>query len=188
MALQQIHDSITIYYYFDSNESEATRASSFFKSLLRQLIKQCRNLSPLLQLELELDGEQRLQSVDRLVDALVDTLLITTPLLRPHVYLVIDALDESMNLDVPFIMESIERIMRKCKWVSLLFTTRHHFEIGDHLESFTLHRMCISEQKENQDIEKYIGFRLQNDKRMAKWPTEVKEEVLQSLNEDAAGM
>ena len=188
MALQEIYGTITIYYYFDFKDSETTGASSFFKSILRQLIEQCRLPNLLLKLEPVLNEEQQLQSDDRLADQLVNTLLIIASSLGPHVFFVIDALDESMNPDVPFIMESLERIMRKCGLVSLLFTTRHHFEIGDHFESFPLRRMCISEQMENQDIKKYISFRLQNDKRMAKWPTEVKEEVLQTLNQDAAGM
>ena len=182
VILAEIHDSITIYYYFNFKDSKATGASSFLKSILRQLIEQCKFSGDLLEHESELRKVQHLQSVDQLVD----TFLIIAPLMRQHIYLVIDAVDESMDEDLIF--ESVGRMIVNCQCLSLLFTTRHHFVVSDNSESTMPRRVCISEQKESQDIKIYISSRLQTDKRMAKWPTELKEEVLQTLNQDAAGM
>ena len=179
----KIDNSFTMYYYFDSNDPGTTGASSFLRSIVRQLFEQCQIPSPLLALE-QGSSEQQLPSLYQLVD----TLLILAPLVRQHIYLVIDALDESTDEDLLFIMESLKRMIGEYKCLFLLFTTRQHFVVGDFLESFTPHRVRISEQRENQDIKKYISSRLQNDKRMAKWPSETKEEVLQTLNQDAAGM
>ena len=168
-----------MYYYFDSNDTEATSASSFLRSILRQLLKQSKIPSTL-----QFGDEQTTPSVNQLLDAL----LKTTSLVRQHIYIVIDAVDESIDQDLPFIMESLEQMTVDCKSLSLLFTTRHHFVVSDYFESLTPRRVCISEQKENRDIKEYINSRLRVDKRMARWPTELKEEVLQSLDQDAAGM
>lgn len=180
----KLDDSFTIYYYFDSDDPEVTGISSFLRSIVRQLFEQCQISSPLLELELESSEKKQLPSVDQLVDIL----LILAPMVREHILLVIDALDELTDEDLLFIMDLLERMIGEYKCLHLLFTTRHHFVVGDFVESFTPHRVRISEQRENQDIKKYISSRLQNSKRMAKWPSETKEEVLQTLNQDAAGM
>lgn len=179
------HAAVTIYYYFDFNDSEAARASSFLRSILRQLLPGLREIpSALRELYQKLSEHQQLPNVNELLD----TVFRTTPLVGQPIYLVIDALDESMDQDLLFIMKSLERMIRGWEHLSLLFTTRQHFVVSDYLENFTAHKVCISEQKQNQDIKEYISFRLRDDKRMAKWPSETKEEVLQTLTQDAAGM
>ena len=160
------------------------QASSCVISILRQFFEQCETRGQFLGLEEIFGIEGQMPRLDQLLN----TLFITAFQVKQHIYLVIDAPDEAMEQDLALIMESFRRMVTECNRLSLFFTTRHHFVAGDYFEHPTLRRVCISEQKENQDIKIYINLRLQNDKRMAKWPPETKEEVLQKLNEDAAGM
>ncbi|KAL8796031.1 MAG: hypothetical protein Q9195_001607 [Heterodermia aff. obscurata] len=178
-ALQTFPDEITIYYYFTFNDSEAAEANSFLRSILRQLLEQLHGVPNALS---ELYEHQQVPSVNQLLVTLLDSISLV---IQP-IYLVIDALDESTDQEL--MMESLQRMIQGCKNLRLLFTTRHHFEFVYSFKAFTAHKYRISEQKENQDIKKYISFRLQNDKRMAKWPSETKEEVLQTLSRDAAGI
>ena len=153
-------------------------------SILRQLFEQWEIRDPLLKLEEAIGKEWKIPSIHELLDIF----MMTVPQVRQHIYLVIDAPDNVKDLDIAFIMESFRLMVKKCNHLSLFFTTRHHFVAGGYFNFFTPRRVCISEQKENQDIEIHINLRLQNDKGIANWPPETKEEVSQKLNQDAAGM
>ena len=189
-ALQDTPGRIILYYSFDPTDAENTKTRAFIYSLIRQILPACDTVSKYLREQYhESLATSSLPDTGKLLGALVGIMM---SLAKHSFYIIIDGVDDS--IDFPFIMELFQNIIEFGDGyfeLHLLFTSRHNFQIDNSENSmvfFSQHRVRPSEQKENTDIEDYIKAKLQTDRRLTDWPSEMKEEVLQKLSQGAHGM
>jgi len=178
---------VTVYFYFDFNDAQKQVPELMLRSLLRQLL-------------------QRSVTIPEGVDALFSSckngkeqpslpaLLTVTPEVMQqfsHVYLVVDALDESAKR-----AELMEMLSTVAGWqldVShLLMTSRKERDIEMCLDTFVAedNMICLQRDVVDEDILRFVQQKLCDDKRLAKWNknAEVRQEIETALMRGAQGM
>lgn len=102
-------------------------------------------------------------------------------------YLVFDAVDESFDVD-----ETLEFIRTVKNWdlwrLHLLVTSRQLSEIEDIFSGIVSDSMCLQECERNPDISIFITHKLEDDKKLAKWPPDVRQHIKTKLLLEEAGM
>jgi hypothetical protein len=103
------------------------------------------------------------------------------------VYVVIDALDECSELQ-----ETLQMLREIWQWdienLHILVTSRQLPEIENSLSELATDELCLHGPGIDQDILLYIVERLKNDQKLAKWPSDIREQIQRTLNHGARGM
>lgn len=118
-----------------------------------------------------------------------DLLVILSEMLPEFntVYLVIDALDECADLaEVLSILDEMQTWAME--HLHIILTSRHLPEIEEVLSEFTTEVISIGESLINRDILLYIAYRLETDRSLAKWPSDIRLLIQSTLSQGADGM
>jgi hypothetical protein len=177
-------DMVTVYFYFDFNNTQKQDPELMVCTLLQQLL-------------------QRLAMVNRSIGEFfsscengsrppLHTLLeVTQQAMQEfsYVYIVIDALDEcTKRSELLDILETI------AGWqfqnVHLLMTSRKERDIETSLEGYVGDAMCLQSDIVDTDIRKYIQQRMSEDKSLNKWSknAKIKKDIEVALVRRACGM
>ena len=107
--------------------------------------------------------------------------------LHTEVFLVIDALDECQERDdlLDWLGEFTDSNLLN---VHLLLCSRKEKDIEDALRPLVDSQISIRDADVDPDIRVYVQDRLSRDRKLKKWPIEVKEEIERSLMEKVNGM
>ena len=154
-------------------------------SIITQLLQKVQTIPDTLLVELERDLPKsydlsnfrwRIQDFNACLNKIADHR--TQPAQR--IYIVLDAVDQSP--DATNLIKALIPVASRP--ISLLFTSRHGLIVdGDGIRS-----VAFSDETRNTDIQSYVNSRVRNDTKMAKWPSEVKDSVSETIIEHAAGM
>lgn len=180
---EQMPQTALAYFYFDFNDAGKRDVSSVVKSLITQLSAQCES-TPLPLLELYQNHKNGTKSPEE--DALVISLR-NMVLTFHNVYIVFDALDESSDCE-----ELLRFISMMHGWefsrLHILVTSRQLATIEETLVTMTTSRICLQDSYMNEDIVLYISDKLENDKMLARWPLEIRDQIKMKLLTEEEGM
>ncbi|KAL1966043.1 hypothetical protein VTN77DRAFT_4983 [Rasamsonia byssochlamydoides] len=175
------------FYYFDFNDSQKQRVQPMLKSIIAQLSRQCQNVPSALELLFSSCGDG---SREPSTEALLSTLLGMIPD-YPEVYLVLDALDESVERQD--LLDVLEQLASpQAKNFHILVTSRAEHDIESTLRPLLAQNFIVSFQTllVNEDIRRYIRHRWSNDRILKRWRGDdsIREEVEDALMEKANGI
>ncbi|EKD13362.1 uncharacterized protein L3040_002778 [Drepanopeziza brunnea f. sp. 'multigermtubi'] len=180
---QKMPKAAVAYFYFDFNNAGKRDVESLIRSLVTQLSAQSQT-TPALLLELYKEHQNGIRAADE--RTLVATLL-NLMLTFHSVYIVLDALDESNECD-----EVLQFIHGLQSWdllrLHILATSRQLAEIEESLASIATNKLCLQDAQMNEDIVLYIADKLQNDKKLSKWPPDIRLQIQAKLLEEEGGM
>jgi hypothetical protein len=193
MALRDAGLGLTAFYYFDFRITAKQDISGLLSSLLVQL---CTKSDPcygiLSRLYSTYDNGSRLPDDKALVKCLKDMLGLPE---QPVIYLIVDALDECPNTSgvVPpreRILNLIEDLVEiDLENLRICVTSRPEADILDALQPLASHTVSLhDEDGQMQDINNYITFVVESDRKMRKWRTGDKKLVIDTLSRRADGM
>lgn len=136
----------------------------------------------------ELCQEQRKERQSLSRPQLCQVLSTLGSLFQEPIYLVIDAVDELLDEDLPVLLQVFRDMMKSFKHINLLLTSRRSLFLEENLSILEPRMVQVLGQGQSSDIENYISTRLHTDKRMKKWPLEIKRQALEALTSGAGGM
>lgn len=136
----------------------------------------------------ELYQEQRKERQSLSRPQLCEVLSTLGSLFQEPIYLVIDAVDELLDEDLPVLLQVFRDMMKSFKHMNLLLTSRRSLFLEENLSILEPRMVQVLGQEQSSDIENYISTRLHTDKRMKKWPLELKRQALEALTSGAGGM
>lgn len=178
--LQQV---ALVFFYFDFNDTKKRNFGSLIRSLITQLCSKCDTI-PEVFLELYRSHINTSQGVDD--DVLVEAFRELVQSFR-GVYIVLDALDESSEYKE--VLRFIENVQDwSLSQIHFLVTSRQWAEIEDSFELMIPDRICLQDSQANKDVVIYIEETIANDKIMAKWPADIKQQVRNKLVAEEQGM
>ena len=180
---EQMPQTALAYFYFDFNDAGKRDISSVIKSLVTQLSAQS-DTTPLALWEFYQNHKSGTKPPNE--EALVSTL--RKLVLNYHkVYIVFDALDESSDHEE---LLSFVRMMHE--WglsrLHILVTSRELANIEEVLTNLATSKICLQDSQMNEDILLYISDKLENDKTLAKWPSEIRHQIRMKLIQEGDGM
>ncbi|KAF2124635.1 hypothetical protein P153DRAFT_325872, partial [Dothidotthia symphoricarpi CBS 119687] len=188
--LQHCHDdsnTVTVYFYFDFNDTQKQDPELMLRSLLCQL-QQRPFIVPegVDALFSSCENGQRQPSLHALLDVTRQAMQQFT-----HVYVVLDALDECTQRS-----ELMDMLATVAKWrlnnVHLLMTSRKERDIESSLESYVREEdtVCLQGDLVDNDIQRYVQQRLSDDKKLAKWNKDaaIRQEIEAAMMHGARGM
>jgi hypothetical protein len=173
---KQLPRAALVFFYFDFDDTKKRDFDALIRSLLTQLLFQCETI-PKVLLDLYQSHMNSYHGFDN--DVLVEAFreLVRT---FQDVYIVLDALDESSEC-----VEALRFIENVQDWslsqVHVLVTSRQFAIIEISFENLVFDRICLQESPMNRDILIYIEDKLVNDKFVAKWPLDVREQARTKL-------
>ncbi len=153
------------------------------QSLITQLSAQHESLPlPVLQLYDSHQNGRKTVDTQELLSTLQNLILTFH-----NVYIVFDALDESLECD-----EVLDFINSLHNWgfsrLHLLVTSRPLHEIEESIGEIVSERVCMNDRVNHEDIFMYIGDKLENDKVLKKWPEDLRKLVRTKLLLGEQGM
>jgi hypothetical protein len=188
--LQHCHDNnsmVTVYFYFDFNDTQKQDPELMLRSLLCQLLQRSivvpKGVDALFS---SCEDGQRQPSAHALLDVLQQAIQEFT-----QVYAVIDALDEcTQRSDLMDMLETV------AGWqlnnLHLLVTSRKERDIERSLEVYVEEgdTICLQRDVVDRDIQRYVQQRLSDNKGLAKWNKDVaiRQEIEAALMQGACGM
>ena len=193
MALRDAGLGLTAFYYFDFRNTAKQDVRGLLTSILVQL---CAKSDPCYQILSHLystyDNGSRLPDDKALVKSLKDMLQLPE---QPVIYLIVDALDECPNTSdvVPpreRVLNLIEDLVESDLGnLRICVTSRPEADILDSLQPLASHTVSLhDEDGQSQDINEYITFVVQSDRKMRKWRADDKQLVIDTLSQRADGM
>ena len=178
---------VTVYFYFDFNDTQKQVPELMLRSLLRQLLQRSVTIPDGVDVLFSYckDGKEQ--------PSLPALLTMTQEVMRrfSHVYLVLDALDESTNRAE--LMEMLETVAGWQLGIShLLMTSRRERDIEMTLETLVVedNMICLERDVVDEDILRFVQQKLRDDKRLVKWNKNagVRQEIETALMRGARGM
>jgi hypothetical protein len=171
------------YFYFDFNEPKKSKADAFVRSIITQLLFQ--NTAAFIPIEklFKQNNDGAFQPT------LQDLLSALSQMVSGFggVYLVIDALDESTELE-----DMLKLISDIRSWdedhMHIIVTSRLESKIEDLLSTAATASLCLDEFVMAEDLSFYIASQLKEDSKLARWPPDVQETIRHSLVKDSRGM
>lgn len=157
------------------------------RSLICQLSQQCVRVPTSLEtLFSSCNNGQRQPSLHALQEVVQQTMQMF-----PHVYMVLDALDECAGrAELTDILETIAAW--QLQNLHVLLTSRKEREIETSLETFIDRQniICLQSELVDRDIQKYVRQRLSDDRSLNKWQkdTTIRQEIEDALMRGAHGM
>jgi hypothetical protein len=103
------------------------------------------------------------------------------------IYLVIDALDESTEVEEMLSLLSYIKSLGK-DHVHIIVTSRLESNTEDRLSDAATSTLCLHESAMTGDLSFYITSQLKEDSKLAKWPPDIKELIRDSLVKGSSGM
>ncbi|KAJ6201931.1 hypothetical protein J3E72DRAFT_410373 [Bipolaris maydis] len=183
--LQHCHSDasmVTVYFYFDFNDTQKQDPELMLCSLLRQLLQRS-GVEVLFSAYENRDGQPLLHALLELMPQVVQQFR--------HTYIILDALDECTQRQ-----ELINILEVMASWqldnIHLLMTSRKERDIESSLESYIKEKdtICLQRDVVDCDIQQYVQQRLSNDKTLAKWSKDaaIRQEIEAALMHGACGM
>jgi predicted ATPase len=175
------------YFYFDFNDRQKQSSDMLVRSLVAQLTKQCIEVPKSLdKLFLTHDNGYQQPSQTPLLEILHDFIKGF-----PHVYLIIDALDECEEREE--LMNIIATVAAwKVQGLHVLLTSRREGNIKLTLENLIDEQniVCVQADVVDRDIKLYVREQLANNISFRKWRTDdaVRQHIENCLGERARGM
>jgi hypothetical protein len=188
--LQYFHDDssiVTVYFYFDFNDTQKQDPELMLRSLLCQLLQRSFTVPKGVDaLYSSCENGRRQPSLHVLLEVTRQAAQEFT-----QVYLVLDALDECTQRS-----ELMDMLKTVAGWqlnnVHLLMTSRKERDIERSLESYIKEEdtLCLQRAVVDKDIQRYVQKRLCDDKGLAKWNKDVavRQEIEAALMGGARGM
>jgi hypothetical protein len=171
------------YFYFDFNDTGKRNLAALVRSLITQLVAQSDSVPrPLLDLyEIHDNGRKSVDDEDMV--AVLRNIILTFH----NVYVVFDALDESVDCDeiLGFIRTTQEWELSR---LHMLTTSRQLPLIEEAFEGRVTNRICLQDAHLNKDITAYIADKLANDKTLTRWPPEIRRLIQEVLMAEEDGM
>ena len=175
--------SAVAYFYFDFNDGGKRDINSLIRSLLTQLSSRTAT-TPVVLLEAYKENQSGNTAVD---DESLTTILRDLILTFQSIYIVFDALDESSDCE-----EILQFIHTMRNWdlsrVHILATSRQLAEVEESLIDTVTDKICLQDAIMNEDIVLYIADKLQNDKKLSKWPPDIRLQIQEKLLGEEGGM
>ena len=133
------------------------------------------------------EAPQVSDSVQTLVQMLVEVSMNED---RPKFFIVIDALDESIEAERTEIIDMLQRIVLLDIDIHLLITSRSNtVGVEQGLQDIVkLFNVIIERQNADEDILTHISERLEDDDDLKKWPLHLRKYIEEALVANAAGM
>lgn len=180
-------DKAVAYFYFDFNDQTKQDPNLMIRSLLSQLSQQCVKASVSLgALFTSCNNGRNPPSPDSLLHALQSLLQEF-----PHVYIILDALDECRNRKQ--LMTIVEKLSTgQIPGLHLLCTSRREGDIETILSHILEDQriLCIQNEAVDHDIRAYVKRRLSDDHSFRKWRNDaaVRQDIETALMGGAHGM
>jgi hypothetical protein len=180
-------------FYYDFREDEKKDLRGLLSSVLFQLSDQSYSYHGILSTfySTHRDGAQS-PSDDGLVQCLKDVLNVPG---QAPIFLIVDALDECPNtstisssrVEVLTLLE--ELIESQLPNLRICVTSRPEIDIKPVLEPLTFRSVSLHDERgQKEDIENYIKFVVNTNRKMQRWKQEHKQLVIDVLTERADGM
>ncbi|KAH9215941.1 hypothetical protein DL95DRAFT_445710 [Leptodontidium sp. 2 PMI_412] len=180
---QKMPQTAVAYFYFDFNDAGKRDFSSLIRSLITQLSTQTET-TPQLLLDVYSAHQNGIKTAS---DETHCTVLRNLILTFHNVYIVFDALDESSDCE-----EILQFIHTMREWdlgrLHILTTSRQLTEIEESLTALVTDKICLQDAAKNEDIVLYVADKLQNDKKLSKWPPDIRMQIQGKLLEEEGGM
>ena len=97
-----------------------------------------------------------------------------------------DALDESSEREI--LLKTVTQELISFDNVNILVTSRKERDIEEWLDDAADAKVSLEGQKIGNDIRLHVQKCLENDKRLKKWPSNLKQEIQDTLVQQADGM
>lgn len=175
------------YFYFDFNDMNKQNPELMLRSLISQLSQQCtRAPTSLDRLFSSCNGGQR-QPLSHALEEVLQQMIQELP----HVYILLDALDECDERTK--LMDMLESIATwQLQNLHVLLTSRRERDIESSLEVFVdgQNSICLDSKLVDEDIQRYVRQRLSDDRSLKKWQKDpaVVQEIENTLMKGAHGM
>ena len=179
------------YWYFSVNDASRRSLQSLVRALLTQLCPASTAPTALIRLwdanRKGREAPQTSESTQALVQMLGESLVHEV---RADFFIVIDALDESNENERAEIIDLLQRIVSLNTDVHVLVTSRSNTigveqRLKDAVKFFNV---VMAHQQADEDILTHVTERLQNDKYLKKWSSDLRTEIEEALVTNAAGM
>jgi hypothetical protein len=181
------------FFYHDFNEDEKRRLRGLLSSLLVQLCHQADSYCDILsEFYSEHGNGSQHPSDDELVQCLKNVLELPG---QAPVFLILDALDECPETsDIPSPREEVLRLVEgliesQIPNLRICVTSRPEADITTVLGRLTSSSVSIHDEKgQSEDINNYIKWAVNEDRKNKKWRMEDKKRVIDILTKRAGGM
>lgn len=172
-----------VFFYFDFNDSKKMEVAGFLRSSLTQLASQnSKTLKEVEDLYIQNDRGAKQPDKERVLSTLLSALQSAH-----RTYLIIDALDECSQREE--MLDVISNIHQRCSsQISILVASRDEYDIREKLTTLKSDDIGIQDAVVDSDIRLHVNRCLIEDKKLSKWPIEVKKEIEDVLVEGAHGM
>jgi hypothetical protein len=190
---RDVGSAFLAYFYFDFKDTAKQDTRALLSSLLIQLSDQSDTFCDAL---FSLYSEHKRGSEQPTDDSLAGCLkAMLTVMEEVPIYLIVDALDECPNdSGIPSSREKVLQLVEELVALHdpnlrLCVTSRPEFDIRTILETLATQQVSLHEESgQKKDINDYVTFVIQSDRRTARWRNEDKEAVIENLTEKADGM
>jgi hypothetical protein len=190
---RDVGSAFLAYFYFDFKDTAKQDTRALLSSLLIQLSDQSDTFCDAL---FSLYSEHKRGSEQPADDSLAGCLkAMLTVMEEVPIYLIVDALDECPNdSGIPSSREKVLQLVEELVALHhpnlrLCVTSRPEFDIRTILETLATQQVSLHEESgQKKDINDYVTFVIQSDRRTARWRDEDKEVVIGNLTEKADGM
>lgn len=173
------------YFFFSFRDAEKQKASNLPRSILAQLLQQAATTPKTLQAfhDEYQHGEPSEKGVMDAIQALIT---------GPHVFIIIDALDECPNTGEE--RAELCNILEKMhSWghesLHILVTSRKEADLTNALQPVITQRpIGIQGTVVDTDIRKFVKTQLRTDPKLSKWPPELQTEIEETIVKKSGGM
>ena len=183
--LTRIHPECALcYFYFDWNDSKNQLVSTMLRSIIVQLAGNSYAVPDAIW---KLYHRERGNTRDPSAQTLLETLASVVEEVQMHVYVVIDALDESSEREVA--LDSLVSILKmNPDKVQILVASRRERDIESCLQPLAGFSVPMRRKVVDEDIAIHIHNRLLQDRHLQRWPDPVKEDIKSTLVRLSQGM
>lgn len=171
------------YFYFDFNDGGRLSFTALIQSLVTQLAIQCKDMPD----SILAIYKQHQESTKLMDEGTLVKILRELSFGFKKVYIVIDALNESRSVE-----QVLQLVQDVREWdhpeLHLAVTSRQLPEIEATLNSLVTNKVCLQTSGMKSDIEIYIDGKFATDKRLAKWPADIRAQIKKALLEPECGV
>jgi ankyrin repeat domain-containing protein 50 len=174
------------YYYFDFNDESVLRLDTLLQSVILQLSRQSERLSdPVRSLYEHCDNGRKVPGDELLASTLFELLKEDQ-----QTFIIIDALDECPKDERDRFYQLItQQIGEQPGCYNFLFTSRKESDIEEAMtEIVQLHNVPIQSGDVNADVGLHVREFIVGNKRLKKWPEELRTEIEAAMTTGAQGM
>lgn len=178
------------YWYFSVNDTNRRSLHNLLRALFTQLCPTSAAPPALIKLWDANRQGREVPQISESIQTLEHILGENLAEVRPKIFIVIDALDESNEAERAEILDMLQRIVSLYVDIHLLITSRTStVEVEQRLQDTAkLFNVVIEHQHADEDILTHITERLQNDEDLNKWPPDLRNIIEKALAANAAGM